>query len=369
MKTIVTTVGTSIFTNYQKENGDSNDKIEDLKLKQQSEWDNYKDDVNSLEKTINKWLNGNDSASAEIKSLIKIEQMLKNPLEVYLLTTDTILSNIAADIIKEYFNQGKEIKIKSIELIKELQIKNSKKFAREGLTNLIRRIEKISNNYFENVIFNIIGGYKAVIPYMTIMAQINGCDIYYIFEDTDNLIKIPKTPIKVDDKLIDDNYKLIKEIDKGIDNYKEFKDKHYAEIDKISGFIETDGKCASLSPIGRIFLTNYAQKYFTIYTPDDVWKNMQKKQAIKNILETKFCFEEQRKSQTEEKNNHFVFDDGNNQNRIFYFKKSGNIYVYKVFTVHDNYSNYLNTNKLDKEKVMTVSKKRKVEIKRRNNDV
>ncbi|MCL0062572.1 hypothetical protein M1N11_00090 [Peptococcaceae bacterium] len=178
-----------------------------------------------------------------------------------------------------------------------------------GLLNLIRRIESITGGYYENVIFNITGGYKAVIPYMTIMAQINGCDTYYIFEDEKALIKIPKAPLHVDFEEIERNYELLKELENGIEDYPNWRNKNY-----------------------------------------------------RRILQTKFHFKEQRESKSEMKNGHLVFDDGNNQNRIFYFEEDSNIYIYKVFTDHSKYESYLNSSsQLDKDKIKKESKSRRVE--------
>ncbi|MDN5331973.1 MAG: hypothetical protein PWP45_1198 [Tepidanaerobacteraceae bacterium] len=43
-----------------------------------------------------------DDASAEIKSIRKIKRYLKDEVEVYVVTMDTIASFIAATIIKEF---------------------------------------------------------------------------------------------------------------------------------------------------------------------------------------------------------------------------------------------------------------------------
>ena len=368
MKKVITTVGTSVFTNYFDEeknnNIDSTKKTHYAVLKNKpfSELENFKDRIKKLKPVISDWVKNNEDASAEIKSLKKIRKHLKNNLDVYLFASDTILSNIAAEIIKEYFKENEQISIKKIIPIKKLQVFNAKEFSKEGLINLISKIENIANKYYENVIFNITGGYKAVIPYMTIMAQINQCDIYYIFEDTDTLIKIPKTPIRVDYDEIEKNYSLLKKLENGTENYSKWKNLYYEKIKQLEGFIEADVDTAFLSPIGQIFLSKYEQKYFVFYAPEDVWTEIEQKEDIKRTIETKFCFEEQRKSQTESKNQHFVFDDGKNSNRIFYFEENNNIYIYKVFTNHDKYEKYLNTNRTPNiEKIKKESKIRKLE--------
>ena len=47
-------------------------------------------------------------------------------------------------------------------------------------------------------IINISGGYKAIIPYMTIFAQLYGIQSVYIYEDSSSLITIPSLPIQID---------------------------------------------------------------------------------------------------------------------------------------------------------------------------
>ena len=61
-----------------------------------------------------------------------------------------------------------------------------------------------NGGYYGDILFNISGGYKATIPYLTMLAQINGADIYCIFEDTEELITIPPVPITIDMELFDE---------------------------------------------------------------------------------------------------------------------------------------------------------------------
>ena len=76
-------------------------------------------------------------------------------------------------------------------------------------------------------------------------------------------------------------------------------------------------------------------------------QEIQKLKNIQNILKTKLSSNYTNK--TEQKNNHFVYDDGNNQNRIFYFEVDKKFYIYKVFENHDRYEEYLNKNSFSKD--------------------
>jgi len=213
MKTIITTVGTSIVSNYfDKEKNKYFDitittHYEKLKNKPYSDWEICKDRINILIPVVLNWAKDNINASAEIKSLLAIQKKVNNNLEVYLLTTDTILSNVASMIIKDYFRESFNISIIEIKRIDDLQIKNFEKFEKEGLINLTEIIYKIIKNKFnKDIILNITGGYKAIIPYITIIGQVNNIPIYYIFEDTEELIKIPQAPVDFDFSLIEENY-------------------------------------------------------------------------------------------------------------------------------------------------------------------
>jgi putative CRISPR-associated protein (TIGR02619 family) len=217
MKKIITTVGTSLFENYQK-------KYRDTTFK--NLYDSFKDNDNKIsakglddeksrkksliDKFNSNYFKNNFDASAEIKSLIKLQEELKEDFDIYLLHSDTELGRLAAEIIKDniflYEEYGLKISRVDIHPIENLQIQNRQKFI-QGMQELINKIYKISQNYWGNVVINITGGYKATIPYLTILAQVNQCPIYYIFENTDALIQIPNIPIDINWKLFEDYWK------------------------------------------------------------------------------------------------------------------------------------------------------------------
>ncbi len=188
---------------------------------------------------------------------------MKEDIDVYLIATDTIVSCVAADIIKEILeDDGFIVKFNpNIDIIKGLQVKNKEQFISEGLSNLIKRINEILGDYSENVAFNISGGYKAIIPYFTMMAQINGCDTYYIFEDTEELINIPAAPITIDIEMFEKYNREFTELSSCIDNYSKWRENHYEFVNKARSCIEIADNIACLSPIGEILWVNYKSRY------------------------------------------------------------------------------------------------------------
>lgn len=348
---VITTVGTSIFENFFKEEDDSTVRnyYEDLKNKRENKYAENKTKIDKIKKVINNWIDGEEdkfNVSAEIKSLNKISKELKKDLEVYLLSSDTVLSRLAGEILQEWIPKiAPECEVKELYIIKDLQIWNRKDF-NKGMSNLISKIYEISGEYWNNVIINITGGYKATIPYLTILAQINQCPIYYIFEDTDELIKIPNIPFSKDwfdwEEISKYNEEFLK-LEKGIDNKGDYEKLIQSEFYQKYSFLiwTSEDTFAELNPIGKIIFEKYKTLYFVFYVTKEVEEEIHKDKNLNRLFKEKFWKKEIRESKTEIKNGHHVYDDGNNQLRVFYREKDGMIYVYEVFNNHDKYESYL----------------------------
>ncbi|MCX7874627.1 MAG: hypothetical protein N2321_00510 [Melioribacteraceae bacterium] len=249
-KKIITTVGTSLFTNYTKgevrdsfindDYQDINDLLKELENLTSSEYNNpkFQRTIRNIKAVIeNKWLKGliktddgweikeeefNLDASAEIKSLLKITSDNKQNYKVYLLYSDSVLSQLAAELLKENLPSllNKEIEIHCY-LIENLVVDSFEKF-NIGLINLVKKIREIFKDEFnvkddtftiqnkqkisEEFIFNISGGYKATIPFLTILAQLYNIESKYIFEESDELITIPQINIGIDELFLEKIY-------------------------------------------------------------------------------------------------------------------------------------------------------------------
>lgn len=366
MLKVITTVGTSIFDNYV-ESSESNLLDRDYLNNLYSEINENKN--KRIKDKIKKWIeriNDRKQVSAEIKSLLKLkDEKQDKTLNVYLLATDTIASSLAAEIIKEILEKEglKVFYNPDNDVIKDLQMENTSLFVKHGLSNLVNRIELIADGYYGNVVFNITGGYKGIIPYMTIMGIINKCEIKYIYENSERLMSIPQLPLQIDEDFFEKNYNLLFVFEKGVEKYSEFKKSNFKVTDEMErrGLIEFVDNIALLSPIGQILFQNYKSKFFWFYCSDDVFEAINRQVDIKRILQEKFSTNYQDK--TEYKNGHFVYDDGNNPNRIFYFEENSMIYIYKTFENHDEYEKYLRTpfsNELKRDYIKE-SKLRKIE--------
>ncbi len=257
-KKIITTVGTSLLDKAKRYHNNQLSNYDEVKsLSFYENWNQNLGEygaITDLKNQIRTYIqSGNDGidASAEIKSLVKIQEQENCKLEVYLICTDTILSVVAAEMIVEWFRgydekkENFEIKFEHTEecIIKGLQVDDADKFEQEGFNNLL---DKLQEHFKDNTILNISGGYKAIIPVLTIIGQLYDLPLNYIYEDSERIIPIEPLPISFDWAKIElYRYFLKEERRKQLDNFSEIK----AELVK-QKLIRSDNK---FTVIGNLF--------------------------------------------------------------------------------------------------------------------
>lgn len=298
MKRIITMIGDSIFENYFRKYEDKvirNCLFDKLKEKKAEFLNSEKKRIEKIRNVIKEWAEKESdkrNISAEIKSLLKLQEELKEDFDIYLLCSDTILSRLAGEIIKDILSKLFNNRRIETKVIGGLQIWDRKEFNR-GMANLISEIYSIAGEYWDNVIINITGGYKATIPYLTILAQINRCPIYYIFEDTDALIKIPNIPFSTewfDWETLGKYESYLIKLDQGIIDKSEVQKLLNSDFyEKYSFLVWTEGDLAELNPIGRIIFNKYSEQFFKFFAPDEVFALIEKDENLKKITTKTVC--------------------------------------------------------------------------------
>jgi len=185
---IITTVGTSLITNSHVDCDDLEDQVFDLELFEPGS--SLLRNIQQKENSLLKFLKGNGN-SAETDSLKKIDP--DGTAEIYLLCTETVQSYICGRVLKNYLSPINVV----LKPIKGLQIKDAKKFENEGFFNLVEEVRSISKDC-KDVRLNISGGYKALIPPLTLLAQLEGIPLYYLYEGSEELIETGSLPINFD---------------------------------------------------------------------------------------------------------------------------------------------------------------------------
>ncbi|MEM3513087.1 MAG: hypothetical protein QXH13_02795, partial [Thermoplasmata archaeon] len=147
------------------------------------------------------------------------------------------------------------------EVIKNLQVSDREKFE-DGMNRLVNKMYEISSDFWENVVVNITGGFKATIPFLTILSQVNKCPVYYIFEKTDVLIKIPNIPINVNWNVFEEHEKLFLDIEK--EGIKKLSG-GLKDIADIKAIVEYTGDLISFNPLGLTLWKKYKERFELFY--------------------------------------------------------------------------------------------------------
>ena len=218
-KIIVSTVGTSLLTN--ESSGDfRKDIISKSNLsKQEGQLDDTLPGI--LEYVIKPKLKEKFSTndlptyqrmSAELNGIIGIYKghLDNQPDDLHvLIATDTYQGFETASILEDL------LKSKGFATMvytpKNLSTKNKKAFL-EGMKDLLRwfedenglNIKSYKSNGYE-VIFNLTGGFKSLQGYLNVIGMFYADSVNYIFEGNNEMIEIPKLPIRIEQETFFDN--------------------------------------------------------------------------------------------------------------------------------------------------------------------
>lgn len=139
--------------------------------------------------------------SAELNGLYGIydEQLAQGRKDMhYIITTDTVLGRLAAEEVKTYLNErGLNA---NIYFPPHFASDTPQTFS-QGIKTLIHWCEETIPGYREagyEVIFNLTGGFKSLQGYLNIVGMFYADVITYIFESSQELLTIPRLPIRVD---------------------------------------------------------------------------------------------------------------------------------------------------------------------------
>ncbi len=213
---VISTVGTSLLTNQIWERTDPKDwkrRLNETANLSYEEVSKYHEDIldiiNELKQRSEKKLYDDDSevaqireASAEVNGIYglyneKIDQGI--PDTHLLIATDTAQGRVTAEIV-ESFLKSKGLITTTTCIQPKLSIASSNTFM-EGMAKLIPSIQEIICNCKKSkydICFNLVGGFKALQGYFNTIGMFYADEIIYVFEGSNEVLAIPRLPVKVD---------------------------------------------------------------------------------------------------------------------------------------------------------------------------
>jgi putative CRISPR-associated protein (TIGR02619 family) len=315
MRTILTTVGTSLLTNAARHLGIEKPDRQDL--------------ANYLRRT------SPEKASAEANSL---SRLLKQDDQIVFLHSQTEQSKLCAEALRgEYERKGF---ISQLREVPDLTYKESR-FKMRGLRSLVATMIKLIREEKRDgreVLVNATGGFKAEIAYATLVGLLFHVPVYYIHELFEDIIEMPPMPINWDYSLLADYEEFFEWVVEE-DRPTSVVDKHLRGLPRDVQMLLTEvDNVTILSPTGealyeayinrldeseavRVMLSPAAQQHYSEAPP-----NVQK---LFDRALRKLRVPELRRSGSERLHNCdcFVYPRGRRDERVFYFEEDDSVYV------------------------------------------
>jgi putative CRISPR-associated protein (TIGR02619 family) len=206
---VITTVGTSLLTNQidRESEGSYYERLIDTANYSDEEIIQYDDVIDIMEELKNRAENKLKGSLDDIRKacaeLNGIYGLYNNQLDKtipdhhLLIHTDTAQGRDCAIILEKF------LKAKGIINIESLYSENFSTASNEnflmGISQLIPILKKkITQDYKGyRICFNLVGGFKAMQGYFNTIGMLYADEIIYIFEDSNNLITIPRLPVEI----------------------------------------------------------------------------------------------------------------------------------------------------------------------------
>jgi len=287
--------------------------------------------------------------SAELNTLDRLN-IDKND-KVVLLSTDNALGYVCSEENKKIIENVYGANV-VIEQIVGLQVYDTKLLREQGLKNLVKIV---LDNYLENnsikysyeIILNPTGGYKGIVPFLTILGMLYGKKAIYLFEFSESLIELPPLPLSFDTDIYERVKGALKFLEKeGVASIEAYLNKidgyDPAERDLFLSFIETEDNLATLSPLAYVFLKVEENSQMPLVSKTALKQieaqNGQKRIILERLIQNSAnpLWRTQHMHRWPD-SDFLIMKQGNTSERLAGFMKNGVFHIALAFANHDEY--------------------------------
>lgn len=207
-KIIISPVGTSILTNFNKNTSKkiglaefANANAVELDARVLNEFESF---AKEIELSATNWdEKAAKAASAELNGLLSLEPPDKNNL-YYFVVTDTLQARASFEIVQFFLRHRYKIEAHAV-IIRDMTTADAFSF-NKGIKNLLKQLEEIDLNSYRSkgyeVVFNLTGGFKSLLGYLHTIGMFYADKLVYIFE-AGTLIEIPRLPVVFDNTVFE----------------------------------------------------------------------------------------------------------------------------------------------------------------------
>ena len=343
-KCVICTIGTSIANGCE------------LQLEYFNPGHAWEEDTKIFEQQINLRVTGLKNTihkiSAEINSLERLG--LTTMSKVVLLAADNAASKACANELKKNIEQIFGLAKQNIEIkrIKGLQVHDVKSLKEQGfrelVTTILAYLTDDNLNYQYDLILNPTGGYKGVIPFVTVLGMLYGKRSVYIFEHAEQLINLPPLPFSFDIDIYNRVVPALKRIDEQTaiaeqEYYACIIDYTEQEKPLFTSFIEPIGdNMVTISPLAEVLLSIENRNSYPIVSQNVIdelqYDNTQPALALKRLIKNSVnpLWRKQHSEKWHE-TNLIVIKQNATAERLAGFVKNNAFYVAYAFRTHEIY--------------------------------
>lgn len=261
---LISTVGTSLFSNIRGEYRDTNGILQNThqELQQLLRDQNW----GQLAQVLSRIPSSARICGAEINSIYEVVKRQKLNLEhIHFFVSDTEEGRRTGEVLETYIIEcGLEgLRTTTTHIIEELQDQNPSRFKVYGLRNLVRELGKLVNQYSaDTLIIDATGGYKAQIAIAVVFGQALSIPVLYRHERFSEIIDFPPMPITFDYDLLGKNAALLAAFERGDVLTRAEIDTLDEKVRVLLEEIEVDGENVfALGAVGQIFLTGFRLRF------------------------------------------------------------------------------------------------------------
>mgnify|MGYP000366938444 CR=1 FL=1 len=220
--------------------------------------------------------------SAELSSLVRLG--VETDDRIILLVTDTPDGKICAKALRNFIKDLFALPDDAVDIkiVRGLQIKDPVVFQEEGIHNLLDFFTRqFSANRYGSVI-NITGGYKGVVPFLTLIGMLYNVPIVYLYENSNSIITLPALPIQYDIGALEEVFDIMADTD-AIKPISEIKQDKQQLLDDYAGIIyEKSAGLVAYTQIGRLLHQKFLRVKSTRVFLSNRALELYNKCAIKN---------------------------------------------------------------------------------------
>ena len=266
--------------------------------------------------------------------------------EVVLLATDTEEGKACAAAVQELVEKHLQVLCQTV-TVRGLQVDDAQRFRREGIQHLFDVIDKQAQG--GPAVLNVTGGFKSVVPFVTLYGLIKQIPVIYIFERSQQLIELPPAPVSFDYERLSQARQALQELEREDVMSKErffelIPGLPYHERGWFESLIEDDGQQVIPSAFGLMLMRELGARRAGIFLSPKALRSLE---ASEGAVREQFLFMLARvpdplwrsmKAHAISGGDLPVYKPGNTAERMAAFVRGDTVYVCELWASHDEYN-------------------------------